>query len=285
MIFGHNVNFVDFPFLNEKQGDGQSITVCRMSLKRLKWQTSYLPHSGREICYGSEIPFMESRGKEIVWSIHIRGVMTLMWFPENNSIGFSEEEAFTPERLRFWVYHTFLPLLFEMQERYHILHAGGVEIEGKAVLFLAPSFGGKSTLIDYLHAQGYRLLGDDSVAIDVRDGMSPCAVASYPFYRPFREPETLGYHTDAFVGEALEIASIYFLNRTDSDAEVKMEPMYGISRFKALHYGAFVPLPHLKDRIFQLQHQILQNISLSVLDIPWSKERLPDVHKYLKDII
>lgn len=47
------------------------------------------------------------------------------------------------------------------------LHASAVEIEGKAVAFIAPSGGGKSTMAMHLHHQGHRVICDDICAVDV----------------------------------------------------------------------------------------------------------------------
>lgn len=50
------------------------------------------------------------------------------------------------------------------------LHASAVEIDGRAVAFIAPSGGGKSTMAMHLHHLGHRVICDDICAIDTGGG-------------------------------------------------------------------------------------------------------------------
>jgi HprK-related kinase A len=58
------------------------------------------------------------------------------------------------------------------QRRYLLLHASGVEKDGKALLMTGESGAGKSTLAALLMARGWRLLGDEFVLIDPATGMA-----------------------------------------------------------------------------------------------------------------
>lgn len=55
-----------------------------------------------------------------------------------------------------------------------VLHASGVEVDGGAVLFCGPTQRGKSTLARALGEAGYRLLGEDGIAIEL-GGDAPIA--------------------------------------------------------------------------------------------------------------
>lgn len=48
-----------------------------------------------------------------------------------------------------------------------VLHAGAIEAGGGAVLFCGPSLRGKSTLVRALGEDGYRLVGEDGIAIEL----------------------------------------------------------------------------------------------------------------------
>ncbi|HWA54220.1 MAG TPA: hypothetical protein VG816_08620, partial [Solirubrobacterales bacterium] len=48
-----------------------------------------------------------------------------------------------------------------------VLHASAVEVDGRAVIFCGPTQRGKSTLARALGEGGYRLLGEDGVAIEL----------------------------------------------------------------------------------------------------------------------
>lgn len=47
------------------------------------------------------------------------------------------------------------------------LHASAVEIDGRAVAFMAPSGGGKSTIAMHLHQLGHRVIADDICALHI----------------------------------------------------------------------------------------------------------------------
>lgn len=51
------------------------------------------------------------------------------------------------------------------------LHASAVEIDGRAVAFIAPSGGGKSTMAMHLQHRGHRVICDDICAVDIHDGV------------------------------------------------------------------------------------------------------------------
>jgi len=50
------------------------------------------------------------------------------------------------------------------------LHASAVELDGRAVAFVAPSGGGKSTIAMHLHHLGHRVIADDLCAVEVAGG-------------------------------------------------------------------------------------------------------------------
>jgi hypothetical protein len=55
-----------------------------------------------------------------------------------------------------------------------VLHASAVEVDGRATLFCGPTQRGKSTLARALGEAGYRLVGEDGIAIEL-DGGAPTA--------------------------------------------------------------------------------------------------------------
>ncbi|MGB7415253.1 MAG: hypothetical protein WA902_13695 [Thermosynechococcaceae cyanobacterium] len=65
------------------------------------------------------------------------------------------------------------------QRNYLVLHGSAVSIEGKAVIFLADSGEGKSSMAAALYAQGYPLLTDDLAAIDLTE-TARVAIAATP---------------------------------------------------------------------------------------------------------
>ena len=179
MIFGHRFDFQSELVL-QKEYDSypsdpsaypnnktiQVIEACAFPYADTFPLTSeFYPMSGQEVRYCSQVPFEEA-DEYFSWALEIKDVLTLIWDAEDRKILYIKGENYTPQRLRFWVYHTFFPLVLELQRKYRILHVGAVEIEEKPVLFSAFSFGGKSTLTDYFIQKGHTMLSDDSMAIN-----------------------------------------------------------------------------------------------------------------------
>lgn len=283
MIFGHTIDFLDEPSLNCKVDTSlpsRTISVRELPLPDFSILTDYFPHSLQRVRYGGHEPFSETKGKNVEWLMEIENILRLVWFPQIRTIGYEKGKGFTPERLRFWIYHTFLPLLFQMEGIYNILHVGCIEVRRKAVILMAPSFGGKSTLTDFFLQQGHhRLLSDDTLAIEQVEEGSYRAVASWPFHRPYREPEVLGKETENFVTKPLEIAAIYRLEKSAEDAAVEIEEIKGIDKFKTVHMGTFIPLSFLKDKAFAFHTSFAKAVQVYRITIPWDKERLPEVYE------
>lgn len=282
MIFGHTVDFSNEPILNYEtatSAQNRTISVKELSLPDFDILTDYTPHSLQKVRYGGHEPFSETKGKDVEWLMEVEGVLKLVWFPQTRTIGYEKGKGFTPHRLRFWIYHTFLPLLFQMEGIYNILHVGCIEVRGKAVILMAPSFGGKSTLTNYFLQQGHRLLSDDTLAVEQLADGTYRAVASWPFHRPYREPEVLGKETAFFVTEPLEITGVYRLEKAAEDAEVQIGEIKGIEKFKTIHAGTFIALSFLKQKTFDFHTSFAKKVPVYRITVPWDIKRLNEVYK------
>ncbi|HVT89773.1 MAG TPA: hypothetical protein VHD56_13035, partial [Tepidisphaeraceae bacterium] len=102
----------------------------------------------------------------------------------------------TPELLAQWVQGSALALTLH-QRGFLVLHASGVEVNGKAIAFCGEVGQGKSTTAAAVHARGHRLIADDVVAVRVRPGADPIVMPGFPHMKLM--PQTLG-----FLGEAPE---------------------------------------------------------------------------------
>lgn len=86
------------------------------------------------------------------------------------------------------------------------LHANAVEIDGRAVAFMAESGGGKSTLAAWFHDRGYRVIADDVCVIHFDEGR-PHAAPGLPRLRLWLEAleftgrDRSGYHR-SYVAES-----------------------------------------------------------------------------------
>lgn len=291
MIFGHRFYFQNEPILQQEHNsypldpsaypNSETIQVIEVPAfayaDTFPLTSEFYPMSGQEARYCSWVPFEEA-DENFSWALEIKDVLTLIWNTEDRSIIYTKGENYTPQRLRFWVYHTFFPLVLELQRKYHILHVGSVEIEGKPVLFSAFSFGGKSTLTDYFIQKGHTMISDDSMAIDKR-GDAYCTIASYPFHRPYREVETLGYPVENFATESKPLHAVYLLEKSEPDAAVGIEELKGIEKFKAFHYSTFINFPFMKQERFAFFTQMAKHVSVYKVNVPWDLQRLEEVYK------
>lgn len=281
MIFGYQIDFILEPTLNftsDHTTEEKTIKVQEQSLPQFTFLSEFIPLSGQQVRYGSHTPFSQSKGKNCEWMLEVKDVLSLGWFPQSQTIGYHKGKGYTNDRLRFWVYHTFLPLLFQMNRIYEILHVGSVEVEDRPILFSALAFGGKSTLTDYFIQKGHTMVCDDTVGIE-KQGDVYCAVASYPFHRPFRQPEVLGYPVENFATKPKAVQAVYVLEKSDSDAPVMINELRGIEKFKAFHYSSFIDFSFMKQERFAFFTEMAKHVPVYRVNVPWRLDRLDEVYK------
>jgi len=282
-IFNHHLIFTDEPELQDTilQNDLERIFIIEKQIFPLsatfRLIGTWIPIASGEIRYHSSV-FFETRDTNFSWALEIKDIVTLIWDAEARNILYIKGNNYTPEQLRYWIFHTFFPLVLELERTYRILHVGSVEIEGKPVLFSAFSFGGKSTMTDYFLQQGHPLLSDDSLGIDKRED-AYYAVPSYPFHRPYRELETLGYYTENFVTEAKPVHAVYVLDKSGPDSDIEIVELKGIEKFKAFHYSAFINFDFMKKERFEFFMEMAKHVPVFKISYPHDMGKLPYVYK------
>jgi hypothetical protein len=97
------------------------------------------------------------------------------------------DPAATPERIRLFLLGAAMGVLLH-QRGLMVLHASAVEMDGGVVAFLAPKWGGKSTMAAVLHSRGHPLVTDDILAIDL-SGPTPVVHPGFPQLKLW--PDTL----------------------------------------------------------------------------------------------
>ena len=250
-------------------------------LEGVPLRTPWLMEGRYPIRYYSQTPFVADC-PPCRWALEVRGVVTLIWDASRASISYLRGEGFEPSLLEYWVCHTFFPLVLALEERYHILHVGAVAVAGQAVLFLAPSFGGKSTLVGEFLRRGHALLSDDTLAVSPRSGGFD-AVASYPFHRPHRKPQTLGERVANSVTTPLPITALYALELTPPNRPVTLTPLEGIEKFTVLAQSHFVAFESMRMRQFEMVGKMAQTLPLYRLGIPKDTRRLAEVYTTVRE--
>ncbi len=283
MIFQCHFDFKDEALLQSvPEKNVREVIPVRESTQKeiaemLPFTYQWIKLSGQDARYLSETSFA-SDNYDISFGLEIKNRLTLVWDKEKREILYCKEKGYRPDRLQFWLYHTFFPIVLDFSSRYHILHVGSVEIEGRPIIFSAPSFGGKSTMTDYFIRQGHTMLSDDTLGIEERDG-EYYAIPSYPFHRPYRKLEDLGYPAENFSTKVKPVNTIYVLHKSDTRAEIEITELKGIKKFKALHYSMFIMFEFMKQERFLFFTEMAKRVPVYEVQYPHDLERLPEVYE------
>lgn len=284
VVFDYN-----FIFLNEKSLSSHNKDKSKKNIEIIEYshlqlsehffiRSPWVTMTLRNVRYYSNkrfevMPYNDS------WALEIENIVTLVW-DGKNTITYCKGLGYTPALLQFWTMHTFFPLILEIQRHHRVLHVGGVQMNGEAILFSALSFGGKSTLTEYFLNKNHTILGDDTIGI-MKDNNMYSAIASYPFCRPYRQPETLGNPIVKFADKPLPLKAIYYLEKVEKDACITITELQGVEKFKAFHYSSFVTFDFLKKEHMDFFAHMAKNIPIYSITIPWDLERLEEVYQVI----
>ena len=282
IAFNFNIYFRDEPSLDDGVYDPskKNIIIAQSSdvnmFEKLAYKSEYLPLSGRVASYGAATEFSKCR-KGCLWGVDVKGFVSFVWSCGDRTLYYLPQSSLTPELLQFWTLHTMLPMMLALDETYNILHVGAVEVGGEAIIFSAESFGGKSTLTDYFIKQGHPLLSDDTLGVYKEDEVFK-AVSSYPFHRPFREPESLGYNVSNVILEPKAIKAVFLLEKSNADADVAITEVIGIEKYRAFHFSTFINFDFMKEKRFKALSEMANAITVYKVRVPWDLEQLPEVY-------
>ena len=214
------------------------------------------------------------------WIFYVENVVSFSWKTKGSVIRYCFHELATDEIFKFWLYHVVLPIYFSIAQTYRFLHAGAVEIEQKPVLFMAPSFGGKSTLTDYFIQRGHILVTDDKMATFEKNGIY-YAVPSHPYHRPFRTVEVLGNLCENLATQTKPIHAIYILKKSEADAKCEIRPLKGIEKFSRLHEGGEMNFSFFTPQYVSYLAALANRVPVFAITIPHDFDRLPEVYDIL----
>lgn len=211
------------------------------------------------------------------WVFEVQGVIRFGWNHGDYLIRYQNLEHSTDELRLFWLYHVVLPIYLSLHQIYKFLHAGAVEIDENAVLFMAPSHAGKSTLTDYFIRRGHPLITDDKMATFENDGIY-YAVPSHPYHRPFRTVEVLGYKCENVADGTKPIRAVYILNPCKSDEECEIRMLKGIEKFSRLHEGGEMNFSFFTPQYVRYLASLANRVPVFSVNVPHNLERLREVH-------
>ena len=279
IAFDFNIHFQDEPSLDDQTYD-KTRKVLRVvedqSLDKLTFdhESDHVLLSGRKVKYYS---ILRGKDRSAVWAVEIENVLLFLWHDNPDLLSYKKLPKYTPKLLEFWSLHTVLPLMFSTLRLYDILHVGAVEIEGVGTVFSAPSFGGKSTLVDFFLQKGHALIADDTIGV-LEQKEKYYMVPSYPYHRPFRLVESLGQKVKKVNNRVTEFHHLYRLKKVDPHMDVSINELHGIQKFNVLHFSTFVNFDSLQVKNFDLVTGLARSLRVYEVTLPWDMGRLEEVY-------
>lgn len=276
--FGHTIYF-DYKHQDITKDNFPSLFLSFYPHERLTFDhyIDYDQNQNRNVTLSTDRSFKENAYAQN-WSFQVKDIVTFIWEKGKSTIYYKLETNGSNTLLEYWFLHTLLPIYITIENKYECIHAAGVEIDTRPVLFIAPSYGGKSTLTDYFIQQDHIMISDDRVALLEKDS-EILATSSYPYHRPYRKMEDLGLKVTKFMIQTKKLHMIYVLEQAGPSDKVTFTRLKGMETFKALQYNFDFTLPLNKARSFELIAKIASLVPIYRICIPWDMDRLDEVYE------
>lgn len=250
----------------------------KASLPDTHYWIEILNSQGRTVHLQSRDPF-DSISATNVWLLSVENVATFWWQGGQRQICYFTSGATNPG---YWLIHLVLPLFKRLEEQVLMMHAAAVEIDNRAVLISAASFGGKSTLTHALLDLGHTFMADDKLGLFIENETLMCS-SSYPRCRNYRATEDLGKPVAEHQPSSLAVGGIYILTRSDPEAAVSIEALRGYRAFSLLQENRDIPLSFLRQQEFLRLGTIARLAPVFQLKLPWSLQRVTEVASEITD--
>jgi serine kinase of HPr protein (carbohydrate metabolism regulator) len=274
VLYGYEVSFDK---LDIKQSENKLLKESKTLLVDNSYILELVNNQNRRVSITSNKPFLDNQTNQII-NFLVEDIVTFSAEKNQNIIYYKIEKEGTESLVRYWLSHTFLPIIFTLENIYYFLHAGAVEIDSKPILFVADSFGGKSTLTDFFIKKNHTMISDDKVATYMKNE-TIYAVPSYPYHRPYRKVEDLGIYIENFAKENKPISKIYNLVKSNKDDKITINEIRGIKKFIALRYATDIELEVNNKSRFDMLSNIVNKIKVYDITIPWDLDRLEEVYQ------
>ncbi len=257
--------------------DIKSAIICGFPLFRSHGRKIYL--------YSNRV--MDSNEVGQPWCYDVAGVVKFYWFGGEQTIYYELDEAHDTKLLSFWFIHQMLPMYMTLEGMCDFIHAGAVEVDGKPILFIAPSMGGKSTLTDHFIKKGHSLVSDDKVPTFIQEGKF-MAVPSHPYHRPFREFEVFGLRVQHEAQTFKPIHAFYVLEKSEENENTTIEEIYGFEKFDMLLDNYIYTFTYLKPKRLKYLGKMVNAIRVFRVKRLWDMKKLDEVYhticKHSKEI-
>jgi len=236
---------------------------------------------GRNVYLYSDREFLSSSKEGQPWCYEVEGVCRFFWKGKENSIYYDFIGEENTSLLSFWFIHLMLPFFFAIEEKYEMFHGGSVMVDGCAIMFCAPSMGGKSTMTDYFLKQGHPLISDDKIPLWIEQEHF-MLTGSHPYHRPYRKFEELGYLVSSFVNSAVSLQAMYILERSEASSSVIIEEVRGFNKFQEILPHYLFPFPFQQKKRMVYLAKLVDNIRVFKVFRPWDIDRIDEVYSAIK---
>ncbi|MBN2816182.1 MAG: hypothetical protein JXQ67_05825 [Campylobacterales bacterium] len=250
--------------------------VEEINLRHFHNQLTYKNNHNRNVLLAND-SISDDIMQKVNWVLYVEDVVSFRWSLDTQIIFYHKLDQFSEELLKFWLYHITMPVYLSLAKVYKFLHTGAVEFENEALLFMAPSFGGKSTLTSYFLKKGHALITDDKLGVFKKDNTF-WGVSSHSYSRPYRQMEVLGQKWMSIVKNPLPIKVIYILDRNDSYDSTLFKELYGVEKFQHLHQGAEMNFSHLVKEYIPFLAAVANSLPIFMISIPNDLNRLEEVY-------
>lgn len=241
----------------------------------LKFKISFYSNQGRNTYLLKSKNIISSA---IIYTFVVEDVCKFSWKKGSRNISYEYLKYADDILFRYWLLHTLLPLYYYLENIYEMLHMGAIEIDAKACLFAAPSFGGKSTLTHFFLQKGHKLIADDRLAV-TKQNEKYYAIPSYPFARNYRRTEDLGEYIENHLSASIPIGNIYRLVQVDRDEKITINELKGVDKFAAIEMSSDIKLSMLQRENFTKLYGLAQNLSIYEICVPQNYDRLKEVYE------
>ncbi|GAB4523002.1 MAG: hypothetical protein Tsb0014_00080 [Pleurocapsa sp.] len=128
------------------------------------------------------------------------------------------------------------------QRGFLVLHGSGVDINGKAVVFVGNKGWGKSTIAANLNAKGHNLIGDDVIAIDL-SGNRPMVMPAFPQLKLWPDAVTsLGIQPESLPQLVPHLEKReHRVNQGFSDRKLPLKQIYVLGKYPNLEIQPLKP--------------------------------------------
>lgn len=208
---------------------------------------------------------------------------------DGKSITVSPIKEADEDQIRLYILGTCMGVLL-IQRRILPLHGSTVAINGRAYSFIGESGAGKSTIASAFLKQGFQLVTDDVIAVELSKDSVPYVKPSYPQQKLWQESlgqfgiETANYSPiykretkfvvpvdSQYLTEPIQLAGIFELVKTDSES-IEIVPIENLKRIQTLFCHTYrnfiIPELGLMDWHFTYSTKIINHIKMYQIKRP-----------------